>query len=416
MTTDAHSQGLALMGENRFAEAETCFAGLLGDARDDAILRLYFLSLLYQDKYRTVVEHMNDTTDSTQSSRVLHDLMMRSILANQWNFIEGLFEAAADDAPLANAIASFWMGCLAHLRNHMQDIDDLFKQAYLQVRACADLPMDESFRESALAGRNISLQEFWDIAQQDKMPVANSTDVACPEGGVSNDHDFVFFMSSDGVYFDAYGEDALKAIAAAGDSYACHLHLIGADDAVLERARKLAERTPGVILSITSEPVPDRDVATNLHTYYACNRFVQAAHVMKHHDKDVLIIDIDDFVKDNIGDLVGAAEDHDVCFFQNVSPSPMVVCSAAAVYVANNPRGRLFLRSMSSYISKRLAEGGRWMLDQAALYCALKLLGQAKNSVRFGNFSDLLSSGLRDYLTPTDNIDAKSHRNAGRFG
>ncbi|MBT6406569.1 MAG: hypothetical protein HOK06_03120 [Rhodospirillaceae bacterium] len=421
MTSNPYATGLSLMADNRFAEAEPCFAEQLanGPADDDGI-RLYYLSLLYQGKHRTVIEHVCGQIDIEQSTRVLHDLMMRSILAGQRNFIDGLHTATSEDDPRTRAITCYWKGCLAHLDNHKLNIDTYFEDARAQAFKCDGLAMDDAARESILAAGNVSLQDFQKIVREGTDTATDIRTIVKPGDDVANEHDFVFFMSADGGYTDTYAEEALGAIARAGANsttpYACHLHLIGADDAAIERVRDLASRTPGVILTVTSEPDPPTDAAFNRYTYYACNRFIQAAEIIKRHDRDLLIIDIDDFIKDNVGDMTTAARNYDVCFFQNPSPTPQVVCSAAAVYVTNNAQGRSFLDGMSRYIAKRLAEGGRWMLDQAALYCALKVLGRPEGPIGFGDFSQILEASLRDYLTESDKTDAKNNRNAGRFG
>jgi tetratricopeptide (TPR) repeat protein len=242
---------------------------------------------------------------------------------------------------------------------------------------------DRMFRRAAdLTGANkaYSLVSF-DAGVLDQIRSSKGTAVRQPMARLEPTHaappSFVVLVSCDAKYFVKYGFNFVNALARnAREASVLHLHLLDGDadsDAMLGRV--VHEIAPGN-LRVTTE-VSSFGAGANVaaHTYYSCARFLQLPALLDQYQCPVISIDVDAIVERPLGDLVSQVQGDAGLVRRRPSHSPWLEIPAGLVIAMPSPRGRSYFELVRNYVLLFMRRGQfRWHLDQAALYCVLRML------------------------------------------
>lgn len=192
-------------------------------------------------------------------------------------------------------------------------------------------------------------------------------------------HRIVVVACCDARYFAKYGFNFVNSFAhnAAGDSL-LHVHVVDPDaelDVILGR---LARKTPPADVLVTTEVSPFAGKPINLaaHTYYSCSRFLHLPGFLARYRKPIVCIDIDAIVEGSFQELVAATARSDVGLTRREPLHSPWLDIVADLVVANATAGAArYFELVRDYILYFIGRGElKWHLDQAALYCVLRLL------------------------------------------
>lgn len=181
----------------------------------------------------------------------------------------------------------------------------------------------------------------------------------------------------DGAYLARFGKGLVDSFHQFGDGFALHLHVVAPDDQAM-----------GVLAGLTGDRVgasveaaqPDLDGA-----YYSCSRFLAARRLASLWQGPVLAVDVDVELVAPLAPLAAAAASCDFAVFRHSGYGPCSRYPAVATWFGAGPGGAEALRRITDFIvSKRaLRTPYNWMLDQAALASAVRLLRGGAVSVGF---------------------------------
>lgn len=202
------------------------------------------------------------------------------------------------------------------------------------------------------------------------------TIVGRPVGDASH----VLFLACSPDYLDRYAGSLLESLSAngGGDSL-LHLHVVGDDEHLLERLRKVPDRYHRVPMTITAE-APDLGSlsASQRITFFTGARFLRVPDLLDAYRRPVVTLDIDAIIEGPTQQLVDAAAGSDLGLMLRI-PQRIVWTNVLAGVVVFNPtdRAKAYAKLVKGFILTSMAEGRlTWNLDQIALFCSRVMQGR----------------------------------------
>jgi hypothetical protein len=150
-------------------------------------------------------------------------------------------------------------------------------------------------------------------------------------------------------------------------------------------------------LCITTEQGPfPADAFRRRRAYYACARLLHLAHWLQRYQAPIVVFDIDLIVERPVRPLFAALAGNDVCLnARDPIDSPWLDVIANVIVAApTQAAGRYFERVASYAFALLHREPHAWLVDQAALYCVLRMLERYDAPPAVGWLTQAHESGL----------------------
>ena len=147
-------------------------------------------------------------------------------------------------------------------------------------------------------------------------------------------------------------------------------------------------------------------------THCAAARFAVAPHLLRHHRRDLLIVDCDSTLTTSMQQLVPVMVDHDAGFRIRQRFVPWHVVLAGLVTIRFTTGGLAFAEILAASVRTALRGPRDWGLDQAALVSALAFARQERPDIRIRNLEGLaqLADAIH-FQQPGDKAHAVALRN-----
>ena len=207
-------------------------------------------------------------------------------------------------------------------------------------------------------------------------PVILPPDVEYESGGAGVRG--VVVVSCNPPYARKYGAPFLRSYAEhAHTGHLLHLHIPDPDERIVDEMREVASRAGLASLRITTEdsPFPETEPQQR-KAFYACARLLHLPYWLDAYQAPMLVMDVDFIVESPLTSLFEAAAGHDLALnARHPIDSPWLDIIANVIVANPTPAARRYFSAVARYALTYLArEPKAWLVDQAALFCVLKML------------------------------------------
>lgn len=190
----------------------------------------------------------------------------------------------------------------------------------------------------------------------------------------------VIVISCNPPYARKYAAPFLRSYAAracTGDLL--HLHIPDPDLTIVDEMVEVADHAGLDRITITSEtsPFPDHEVQQR-RAYYACARLLHLPYWLELYQVPILLLDVDFIVERPLDVLFEAGRGHDVCLnARHPIDSPWLDVIANVIVANPTPAARRYFGAVAHYaLAHVTSEPQAWLVDQAALYCVLRMFAR----------------------------------------
>ncbi|HTZ76300.1 MAG TPA: hypothetical protein VMC10_00250 [Stellaceae bacterium] len=340
--------------------------------------------------------------DPAPARRLLfvHSMLLELVDAKAWKPISTIAAACIAD-PYLHSIAAYYVGCGKLVAG---DYDGAFacfqefKSVVLSRHREFPIATDEDFnlvvRQALLIEPPEHVRELM-AAQAGASPTAPAV-TAAGDWRDSAAEGPVFLCCCDSRYFRRFAPELSRSLAAVRPDATLHFHLAGPQDADLALARSLAAQHPTVTFNTTLEMTP----LFTQPVYYTCNRFLVAPLLLQRYRRPLLMLDADSLLLDDLGAIIEAARDFDFACFNSGRVEPASVFQAGVMYFAASPGALKLLEILGRLVLAKLALPPMlsWMLDQAALYSAIRYAEKYAPEIAIGDLAAATGRKLTDFL------------------
>jgi len=209
-------------------------------------------------------------------------------------------------------------------------------------------------------------------------PVSMPPDVEYESAGAAGDMSGVVVVSCNPPYARKYGVPFLRSYAEhAKANHLLHVHIPDPDERIVDEIREVASRAGLAAVRITTEDSPFP--ATELQqrkAFYACARLLHLPYWLDQYHAPILVMDVDFIVESPVTALFESAADHDLALnARHPIDSPWLDIIANLIVARPTPAARRYCSAVARYAMMNLVrERKAWLVDQAALFCVLKML------------------------------------------
>ena len=187
----------------------------------------------------------------------------------------------------------------------------------------------------------------------------------------------IVVISCDPPYARKYAAPFLRSYAEhARAEYLLHLHIPDPDITIVDEMVEVAEKAglDRITITVETSPYPEHEVQQR-RAYYACARLVHLPYWQDHYRAPILLLDVDFILERPLDPLFEAGRGHDVCLnARHPIDSPWLDVIANVIVAYPTPAARRYFGSVAQYALRHLErEPQAWLVDQAALYCVLRL-------------------------------------------
>ena len=187
----------------------------------------------------------------------------------------------------------------------------------------------------------------------------------------------VVLVSCNPAYARKYGLPFLRSYAEhAAPDHLLHIHIPDPDARIVDELRRTARDAGLRALSISTESSPfAAEEAQQRKAYYACARLLHLPYWLESYRVPMLVLDVDFIVETSLDVLFTAAAGHDVGLNARVPKDSPWLDVIANVIVANpTAAARRYFLAVGGYAYEQLRREPRaWLVDQAALFCVLRM-------------------------------------------
>lgn len=340
---------------------------------------------------------VNSLADPEARIGLWHGVLRELMTRREWDVLARLRESIRRDETLT-ALVAYYAGCGALACGRHDVAMSLFDQFRTAVLANPSaFPRTSSF--------NLIFRQAWlpeppaAVAELAALP-ASQFDAFRPriewldEPGPQPPA-LLLLCGCDAAYFRHFAPELRASLARWRPDLPLHFHIVAPDAEALALMAALAKQgPPAVRFSVEREP------RWRHHVYYACDRFLAAPALMDRYDCPVAIIDVDSVLLGDLRAITDAVADYDFACFETGRTEPASVFQATFTYFSNAPGGRRFLELLARLILLKLDQPPdlTWMLDQAALYSAVRYGERYAPEIRVGDLAAITGRGLRDHI------------------
>ena len=190
-------------------------------------------------------------------------------------------------------------------------------------------------------------------------------------------HD-VTLISCNPPYVRKYGFAFIRSFAERDRSASLlHLHIYDPDASIVAEVAALLAACGVERYTVTTDTSPFPELAVQQRkAYYACGRLIHLPYWMDVYCCPILSLDVDFIVESTLAGLVDAVRGCDIGLNQRDPLDSPWLDVIANIIVANpTPAARRYFAAVKNYALDVLRrEPDAWLVDQAALYCVLKML------------------------------------------
>jgi hypothetical protein len=403
MIEDAADAEVSL-GKERLAQndphgAIAHFARALHGDRDSSLAKCglaisYALCGRLPDLVKLVTAH--DATPVGQLA-FLHVVLIELVGRKAWDTVTGIAAAFAAVAHL-RAIAIYYAGCAAIARHD----HDAAWACFEEFKAIV-LPRHREFPLVSSGDFNLVFRQACLIEPPDRVDEIATALRSATAPAVSLVGEWrtgsegpVFLCCCDGRYFRRFAAELCQSLATVRPGATMHFHIAAPEDADLELARSLAARHVTLTLNITLETTP----LFPHPVYYTCNRFLVAPMLLQRYGQPLLVLDADSVVLDDLHMIDGAVREMDFACFNTGRIEPASVFQATIMYFAASPGAMRLLDILGRLVLAKLAmpPALSWMLDQAALYSAIRYVEKHAPEITIGDLTAATGREMRSFI------------------
>jgi hypothetical protein len=216
----------------------------------------------------------------------------------------------------------------------------------------------------------------------------------------------VFLCCCDGAYFKRFAAELYRSVEHWRPDVLLHFHVAQPDETTFSLATDLAT-LGGLAVNVTVERAP----TWRHNVYYACNRFLVAPTLMDRYQKPLVILDADSVLLNALDDITKVLPSYDFACFNTGRTEPASLYQATITHFADNESGRRLLEILARLVILKLDMPWTvsWMLDQAALYSALRYAERYAPEIRIGDLAALTGRDLRAFIGGLGSEDEKWH-------
>ena len=156
-----------------------------------------------------------------------------------------------------------------------------------------------------------------------------------------------------------------------------HVHVYDPDECIVAEAARLMSERGVERYVITTEASPfAAQAAQQRKAFYACGRLIHLPRWLAQYRCPILSLDVDFIVESDLSGLVAAAANADVGLNpRNPVDSPWLDIIANIIVARPTPPALAYFSAVRNYALEYLRrEPDAWLVDQAALYCVLKMM------------------------------------------
>lgn len=310
-----------------------------------------------------------------------HDVLVVLMNEGRHDAVLGLHLAIDNEGPLAVA-PTYFAGCVQLLRGDEDSAFALFtrfkalvsKHAH-RLDTGAHAHFNIAYRQGTLVEDRDYFRALSPAALAQALAALPAPQVVSrPAAAAARG---VVLAACDGAYLARFGQGLVDSFHTFGAGFNLHLHVVAPDAAALGLLASLAGERVGTSFEAAQ---PDLDGA-----YYACARFLAARRLAPEWQAPVLTVDVDVEFTAPLAPLAEAAANTDFGVFRHSGYGPCSRYPAVATWFGAGPGGATALARVTDFIlSKRNVRAPHnWMLDQAALASAVRLLRGGEVSVGF---------------------------------
>lgn len=312
-----------------------------------------------------------------------HDVLVVLMNERRHDAVLALHTAVGGDGLLAT-FTSYFAGCALLLNGEEDAAFHLFSRFKMLTRTHAhhlDVGAHSHFNIAYRQGMLVEDRDYFAALAPSALARALA---AVPEPQIvtrptQQPERGVVLAACDGAYLARFGKGLVDSFARHGGGFVLHLHVVAPDGAALGHLAALAGDRVGTSFETAQ---PDLDAA-----YYSCARFLAARRLAPLWQAPVLTVDVDVELVAPLAPLAAAATETKVDFgvFRHSGYGPCSRYPAVATWFGAGTGGQTALARVSDFIlSKRGVRAPfNWMLDQAALASAVRLLRGGEVKVGF---------------------------------
>lgn len=229
----------------------------------------------------------------------------------------------------------------------------------------------------------------------------------------------VVLVSFNPPYARKYGFAFLRSYAEyASAGHLLHVHIFDPDEHIVAEIRRVAHKAGLVRIAVSTEASPYAVHAPQQRkAYYACGRLLHLPYWLDVYQRPILSLDADFIVEGSLDVLFEADAGKDVRLNpRRTIDSPWLDVIANVIVARPTPAARSYFTAVGRYAMKHLdAQPDAWLVDQAALFCVLKMMEQFGKPPSIGWIDEAEQSGLWHIGHAYDHLldDARFKRYAG---
>ena len=378
------------------------FRRALREERDTELVRLGLALCLALCGNDNELRAMIATDGPTPAGRLafLQTVLLELVGRKAWDCLRRLPAAFTGD-PHLRAVSTYYAGCAEIARRRHDAAWPHFEEfKAIVLPRHRDFPV-ASNKEFNLVFRQACLIE--PPAQVREIAVGTETTSALPPSAVTWVGDWrqgtagpVFLCCCDGQYFRRFAAELCQSLADFRPGATIHFHIAAPEQADLDLAQSLAARHGGLAFNLTLETAP----LFRHPVYYTCNRFLVAPLLLERYGRPLSILDADSVLLDDLGAILAAVERLDFACFNTGRIEPASVFQATLLYFAATPGARRLLDVVGKLVLQKLAMPPvlSWMLDQAALYSALRYAEIYEPEIAVGDLTLATGREMRSFI------------------
>ncbi|HEX3973828.1 MAG TPA: hypothetical protein VHX19_21015 [Stellaceae bacterium] len=298
-----------------------------------------------------------------------------------------------------HAVATYYAGCaeltrgrhdraLQHFSSFRRDVLSRHKEFPLLTNSKINL----IFRQACLLETPEAIAELMTLPEAN---FARGRPRLHRPGNGAGAAEHVFLCCCDVAYFKRFAAELCRSMQRWRPDALLHFHVANLDDETAATAAELAN-SHALAVNVSGETAP----VWSHNVYYACNRFLVAPTIMDWYQKPLLILDADSLILGDLHEITDALPGYDFACFETGRTEPASMFQATITHFANNERARHLLEILARLMIPKLDMPWSlsWMLDQAALYSAIRYAERFAPEIRVGDLKAITGRDLRSFI------------------
>ncbi|HTZ77691.1 MAG TPA: hypothetical protein VMC10_07280 [Stellaceae bacterium] len=329
----------------------------------------------------------------------LQAVLLELVGRKAWDCLCRLPAVFAGD-PHLRAVSVYYAGCaeIARRRHdaawpHFEEFKGIVLPRHREFPLTSSKEFNLVFRQACLIEPPARVREIAASRVMSGLPPGAVTWVGDGHPGATGP---VFLCCCDSRYFRRFAAELCRSLAAFRPGATVHFHIAAPEQGDLDFAQWLAARHGELALNLTLETAP----LFRHPVYYTCNRFLVAPQLLQRYGRPLAILDADSVLLDDLGPILAASKDLDFACFDTGRIEPASVFQATILCFATSAGARRLLEILGRLVLEKLAMPPvlSWMLDQAALYSALRYAEIYEPEIAIGDLTRATGREMRSFI------------------